>query len=131
MDLNLLFASSSIYLALSGLGILISPTTMLAGALDPKALVVIDALRGLGGAILGIAIINWMARNSKATKVRDGIVLGNMLGFVFATVFSILSRLHGYPVFGWIFIVLNLLLTIGFFAAGRASMSASAASRTS
>ncbi len=131
MNLNLLFAVSSIYLAVSGLGILISPTTMMAGALDPATLVVIDALRGLGGAILGIAIINWMARNSEESKARNGIVLGNTIGFAIATIFSILSRLHGYPVFGWIFIVLNLLLTIGFFAAGRASMSASAASRTS
>jgi len=129
MNLGLLFTISSIYLALSGLGILIAPVTMLAGALDPTALVAIDAFRGFGGALLGIAIILWMARNSEASKARDGIVLGNTVGFAFATVFSVLSRLHGYPMFGWVFIVLNLVLTIGFFMAGKASMSASAASR--
>jgi len=129
MNLGLLFTISSIYLALSGLGILIAPVTMLAGALDPTALVAIDAFRGFGGALLGIAIILWMARNSEASKARDGIVLGNTVGFAFATVFSVLSRLHGYPMFGWVFIVLNLVLTIGFFMASKASMSASAASR--
>ena len=129
MNLGLLFTISSIYLALSGLGILIAPVTMLAGALDPTALVAIDAFRGFGGALLGIAIILWMARNSEASKARDGIALGNTVGFAFATVFSVLSRLHGYPMFGWVFIVLNLVLTIGFFMASKASMSASAASR--
>jgi hypothetical protein len=130
MNLSLLFTISSIYLALSGLGILISPTAMLAGALDPTALVVIDAFRGLGGAMFGIAIINWMARNGEASKVRDGIVLGNTVGFAFATAFSVLSWLHGYPAFGWVLIVLNLVLTVGFFAAGKVGMSNSATSRT-
>ena len=129
MNLSLLFTITSIYLALSGLGILISPTAMLAGTLDPSALVVIDAFRGLGGAILGIAIINWMARNAEASKLLDGIVLGNTVGFAFATVFSLLSWLHGYPPFGWVLIVLNLALTISFFAAGKASMPTSTAAR--
>jgi len=129
MNLGLLLTVSSIYMALAGLWIVISPTAVLAGALDPTALVVIDVFRGLGGALLGISIINWMARNAEASKARDGIVLGNTVGFAFATVFSALTRLHGYPMYSWVFIVLHLALTIGFFAAGKASMSASAASR--
>ena len=129
MSLSLLFTISSIYLALSGFGILISPTVMLAGALDPTALVVIDAFRGLGGALLGIAVISWMARSAEASKLRDAVVLGNTVGFALAAVFSVLSWVHGYPAFGWVLILLNLVLTVGFFTAGRASMSASGASR--
>ena len=129
MNLGLLFTVSSIYMALSGLWLLISPTAILAGTLDPSSLVVIDAFRGLSGALIGISIINWMARNAEASKARDGIVLGNTVGFAFATVFIFLVRLHGYPIYSWFFILLHLALTIGFFAAGKASMSASAASR--
>lgn len=129
MSLSLLFTISAIYLALSGLGVLISPTAMLAGALDPAALVVIDAFRGLGGALLGIAVISWMARSAEASKLRDGVVMGNTVGFALATIFSVLSWMHGYPAFGWVLILLNLVLSVGFFTAGRASMFASTSSR--
>ena len=79
--------------------------------------------------MLGIAVMNWMAKSAEASKARDGIILGNTIGFAFATVFGVMSWLHGYPAFGWVLIVLNTILTIGFFAAGKASMSSSTASR--
>lgn len=125
MSLSLLFTISSIYLGLVGLGTLISPTAMTAGALSP---LLVDTFRGFGGAFLAVAVMDWMARNSEASKARDAIVLGNTIGFVFAAVFGIFAVLHGYPAYGWVLVVINALLAVGFFLGGMSGMSAPAPS---
>ena len=110
MKLGLLFRISSIYLLLLGLGTLISPAAMMAGALDPASLVLVDTLRGFGGAMLSIAMIDWLARDAEPSKARNAIVLGHTVGFAFATVFGVLAWLHGYPVFGCALILLTFTL---------------------
>ncbi len=115
MSLSLLFIISSIYLVLLGLGTLISPTTVMAGALDLGAQVLVDTLRGVGGGLIAAAVVNWLARNSEPSKARSALVIGNLVGFVLAAIFGILSVIHGYPVYGWILVLINILLAIGFF----------------
>jgi hypothetical protein len=122
MKTGTLFRISSIYLLLMGLGTLISPTTMLAGKFENTSIILVDTLRGISGALFGIAVIDWLARDTEACKARDAIVFGHIIGYAFATVFSIISLLHGYPWFGWVLIVLNAALTIVFLIAGLGRM---------
>ena len=123
MELNLLFTVSSIYLALLGLGMLISPTTMMPGALISTSLVLIDIFRGIAGVCFGASIIDWAApKCSEASNVRDAIILGNTIGFAFATVFGIFSIIQGLSMFQWIFVAIDVLLANGFFIVGISSI---------
>ncbi len=126
MSLALLLTISSIYLALLGLGTLIVPTTVMAGALDPSALVLVDTLRGLGGGLIALALVNWMARNSDDSKARQALVVGDIVGFVFAAIFGIVAVLHGYPVYGWVLVLIDVLLAIGIFVTGMTGTAAPA-----
>lgn len=127
MSLDILFTVSSIYMALVGLGLLIFPDTLMAGALASSSLVLIDVMRGCGGGFLGVAVMDWLARSAEASKARDAIVLGNTIGFISAAVFGVFSVIHGYyPVYGWVLVVINALLAVGFFITGMSSMSSPA-----
>lgn len=75
----------------------------------------------------GLAVINWFARNSDASKARDAIFLGNTVGFIVWAVFVALVTLTpGSDPTGWGAVVINLLFAVGFFVVGRANMSTSA-----
>lgn len=128
MSLDILFAVSSIYMVLVGLGLLIFPDALMAGALASNSLVLIDVLRGCGGGFIGVAVMDWLARSTEASKARDAIVLGNTVGFLSAAVFGVFSVIHGYPVYGWVLVVINALLAVGFFITGMSGMSTPAPS---
>ena len=123
MELDLLLTVSSIYLALVGLVTLISPTTIMSGAVNSTSLVLINILRGIAGIYFGASIIDWAARNSEASSVRDAIILGNTIGFAFATVFGIFSIIQGLSMFQWMFVAIDALLANGFFIVGISNMS--------
>lgn len=128
MSLDLLFTVSSVFAALIGLGALIAPTAFTGGSLPGNAQVLIDSFRGFGGLFLSVAILDWMARGAQASRARNGIVLANAIGFLFATVFTTLAVLHGYPAWGWILVALNALLALGYILAGARSMSTASTS---
>lgn len=123
MKPNLLLSVSAVYLALVGLGFLFSPDTMLFGALGNASVAVVAALRGLGGTLLGIAVLNWMARNADASKARDSIFLGNTVGFALATITFVIGLVGGAPAAGWALTVINALFVIAFIMVGKANMS--------
>ncbi len=124
MKLNLVLTISAIYMGLVGLGYLLSPATLSFGVVDASASAVLTAfLRIPASTFLGIAVLNWMARNAEASKARDAIALGNTVGFGLAAVLSVWGALIGSSPIGWVFVVINLLFAVGFFWTGRASMS--------
>ena len=123
MGLAALLTASSIYLVVVGLATLLFPTTVTAGALDPASLVLTDILRSMAGACLGGGIVNWMARNSEVSRLRDAIILGNTLGFAFAALFGIVAVLHGYGTYGWILVALNALFANSFLIVGLSNLS--------
>jgi uncharacterized membrane protein HdeD (DUF308 family) len=75
--------------------------------------------------LLGIAVLNWFARNAEASKARDAIFLGNTVVFGLMTILFGLLMFTGEPVVGWVFVVIALLFTFAFFVVGRANMSTS------
>jgi hypothetical protein len=75
----------------------------------------------------GLAVINWFARNSDASKARDAIFLGNTLGFiVWAAFVALVTLTPGSDPTGWGAVVINLFFAIAFFVVVRANMSTSA-----
>ncbi len=96
---------------------------MLFGAVDATTVSTISALRGLGGSLLGVAVVNWVGFNADASKSRDGICLGNTVSFLLAAITIVLGLVGGGPAASWIIAIINALFAVAFFVVGRASIS--------
>ena len=80
--IKLLLTMSAAYLAAVGLALLFAPLAFGVGAVPPDASPeLIALLRLLGGPFVGIAVLNWMARNAESSPTRDAVLLGNAVGF--------------------------------------------------
>jgi len=123
---NTLLSTAAIYLVLVGLGFLLAPGVMVFGALGGTPATIVAELRQYGGSLLGIATLNWVARNAEASTARNGVFLGNTIGFGLVAVGGVLRQLSGAIAIGWMFVVVNALFAIAFFMVGRANMSNSA-----
>jgi len=126
MKPSMLFSVAALYLGLVGLGFLLVPGILVFGALGETPAIIVAELRQYGGALLGIATLNWVARNAEASTARNGVFLGNTVGFGLVAVGGVLRQLSGAVVVGWLFVLVNVLFAIAFFMVGRANMSNSA-----
>ena len=126
MKLKVVLTVSAIYLAVLGVGFMLAPRQIGIDAVPPDASPALIAyLRIFGGPILGIAVLNWMARNADASAARNAIVLGNIVGVGCVTLIDVWGVFSGgaRPVMK-LFLVIHLLMTVAFVVAGRASMRA-------
>jgi hypothetical protein len=74
--------ASAIYLAAIGLSLLVVPLKFGVGAVPSDASPQLVALlRLLGGPLLGIAVLNWLSRNTSGSALRP-VLLANLVGFV-------------------------------------------------
>jgi hypothetical protein len=113
---------AAIYLGVLGLGFMFAPREIGVGAVPPDASPALVAyLRIFGGPCLGVAVLNWLARNAEASAARDAIVIANIVGF------AAVSAMDIWGVFGGgarpiakVFLVIHLLMTVGFVVARRA-----------
>lgn len=120
MKLSLVFTLSAVYMAVLGAVSLVSPTVLSFGVVDPSASAdLLLMLRMPGSMALGIAVLNWLARNSEASTARQAIVTANIVGFGLAGVLALWGAINGAPtnVFGMA--VLNLVFAVGFVVTGR------------
>jgi hypothetical protein len=127
MKPNGLLIAAALYLALVGLGFLLAPGVMVFGALGGTPAIIVAELRQYGGSLLGIAALNWVAHNAEASTARDGVFLGNTIGFALVAVGGVLRQLSGAVAVGWVFVIVNALFAIAFFMVGRANMSSTSA----
>ena len=112
---------SSIYLGVLGLGFMLVPQQIGIGAVPPDASPALIAyLRILGGPCVGIAVLNWLARNAEPSTALDAIVLANMVGFASVSAMDVWGVFSGgaRPI-AKVFLVVHLLMTIGFILARR------------
>src|SRR5690349_21137251 len=73
---------SALYLALVGVGLMIFPLQFGIGAVPADASPQLLALmRLLGGPFLGIAALNWLARNEGPSPARSAVLIANIVGF--------------------------------------------------
>jgi len=126
MKVSLLLTIAAVYGIVFGLLLLLVPDMILSGvfgAAAPSA-AIIGNIRGYGGVLIGVAVINWFARNSEPNQARDAILLGMFVGFLALTITGILRVMSAPPaVGGLVTLVLNALLAIAFGVVGKANMS--------
>ena len=120
MPLGTLLGLASIYLALVGLGLIVAPQRFGIGAVPPDASAALIAyLRLFGSPFLGIAVLNWMARGAEPSRARDGIILGNAVGFAAIAALDRWGMLSGGRPLTKVFAVIHLLLAIAFIRVAR------------
>jgi hypothetical protein len=116
MKLNVLLIISAVYMAMIGIGYLISPVSMSAGAVQADSSSALVAfLRHHAGLFIAIAVMNWMARNSEASTARNAIVLANLVVYGLGAILDVLAVLGGAPAAGLAPASINLLIAIAFF----------------
>lgn len=126
MKVSLLLTITAVYGAVFGLLLLLVPDLIVPNVFGansvPAALV--GNIRAYGGVLIGVAVINWFARNSEPSQARDAILLGMFVGFIALTLTGILRILGGAPAAGGIAtFVINALLAVAFGVVGKANMS--------
>lgn len=125
MNPKTVLSLSAVYMALVGLGMLLAPSFMSLGLITtPEGL---NVLRIDASMAVGIALLNWFARGSDASKARDAILLGNTVGFSMAAVVGLVLALMGGPVEAWGFVAINLVIAALFLIVGPKNMSTRAA----
>lgn len=118
---------AAIYLALVGLGLLLAPTFTVMGLDAGASPLLIAQLRAMSDTFIGIAVLNWAARNAEASKARDAIFLGNMVGFGVSAILGVGVSLTGGLAVSWVFTAISFFCAVGFIVVGRANMSSAAA----
>ena len=126
MKLKTVLTVSAIYLAIVGVGMMLTPRQFGIDAVPPDAPPALIAfLRIFGGPMLGIAVLNWMARNAEPSTARNAIILANIVGFGCVTLMDVWGVFAGgaRPI-AKLFLVIHLLLTAAFVVAWRTHMQA-------
>ena len=73
---------SALYLAAIGLGLMVFPLQFGTGAVPADASPALLALlRLLGGPFLGIAVLNWLARDAAPSATLRAVLIANLVGF--------------------------------------------------
>jgi hypothetical protein len=126
MKLKAALTISAVYIGILGIGFMFAPQQTGIGAVPPDASPALLAyLRVFGGPMLGIAVMNWLARNAEPCSARDAIIVGNIVGFACVTSMDIWAVFSGgaRPV-QKLFLVIHLLMTLAFVVAARDALRA-------
>jgi hypothetical protein len=120
MNLKTLFVMASIYLTIAGLGFILLPESFGIGAVPPDASPsLITYLRVFGSPLLGIAVLDWMARNEQPSRARNAIVMGNLVGFSVIAALDVWGLLHESRPATKIFVVIHLFFAVSFILVAR------------
>ena len=126
MALRILLSIAAIYMALVGLGFIFAPQAIGIGAVPTDASAALIAyLRLFGSPFLGIAVLNWTARNAEPSTARNAIILGNIVGFFAIAALDLWGLSSGARPLTKVFAIIHLLFAVAFIWVGRFSMSAS------
>ncbi|WP_026310063.1 hypothetical protein [Niabella aurantiaca] len=124
MKLRNLLTVASVYMALVGLGLVFFPQAFGRGAIPENAsAALISYLRLWGSPLLGIAVLDWMARKEGASKARDAIITGNMVGFAVIASLDAWGLLNGARPITAVFVVVHLVFTLAFILIGKKNFS--------
>ena len=124
MKLKAVLTVSAIYQGVVGLGMMLAPRQFGIDAVPVDATPALIAfLRIFGGPMLGIAVLNWMARKAEPSTARNAIILANIVGFGCVTLMDVWGVFSGdaRPI-AKVFLVIHMLLTFAFVVAWRTNM---------
>jgi len=125
MRLGILLRVAAVYMAAVGLGLILAPRAFGVGAVPADASdALIAFLRLWGSPLLGIAVLDWMARDAEPSTARDAIILGNIVGFSAIAAVDVWGSFGGGRPITRVFAVVHLLFALAFIRTGRRSMSA-------
>lgn len=119
MTLKTLLTASAVYQGIIGLGMMLVPRQFGIGAVPSDASPELLAfLRIFGGPMVGIAVLNWLARNAEPSRTRDAIVAANMVGFGCVALMDVWGVFSGdaRPV-ARLFLVIHAAFAVAFIAA--------------
>lgn len=124
MKPKLLLTLSSVVIALFGLlGLLVPVTTAYGFEVSMPGYLNATA-RIPWGFYLGVALMDWLARNAEASRARDAIFIGNTVGYgLYALLIAITVLTPGAQPAGWIAVAMFLIFAAAFFVVGRANLS--------
>lgn len=124
MNLGVLLRIAAIYMAVVGLGLIFAPRAFGVGAVPADASdALIAFLRLWGSPLLGIAVLDWMARDAEPSRALDAIILGNTVGFTAIGAVDVWGTFGGGRPVTKLFALVHLLFAVTFVWAGRRSMS--------
>ena len=123
MKLKAVLTVSAIYQGIVGLGMMLAPRQFGIDAVPADASPALIAfLRIFGGPMLGIAVLNWMARTAEPSIARNAIILANIVGFGGVTLVDVWGVFTGDArSIAKLFLLIHLLLTVAFVVAWRSN----------
>ena len=124
MKLSVMFVIAAVYGLLIGLPALVAPQMMVTmGGITPSSGVLMLA-RFIGVANIGLGLIAWLVRNAEASTTRDGVAMGFFVFFSLHALTSLYGQFTDTSTsMHWFMALLQALMAVGFFLAGRAGMS--------
>ena len=115
MKLNILLVVAAAIGAVFGAVFVVAPGPVAAiyGVTLDKAGMLFAQL--FGAAIIGFAVLDWLARDVTDPTARQAVVLANLVGDAVGFVVILLGQLAGIPnALGWTSVAIYLLLVLGF-----------------
>ena len=115
MKLSNLLVIAAVIGAVFGVGFVVASGTLLGiyGITLDKAGTLVAQL--FGALLIGLATLNWLARNVTDPEARQAVVLGNLVGDVVGFVVILIGQLSGIAnAVGWSNVAIYLLLALGF-----------------
>jgi hypothetical protein len=121
--LRLTLILSAIYLAAVGVGLMFFPSQFGVGAVPPDASPqLIALLRLLGGPFLGIALLNWLSRDTASAASLRPVLLANIVGFGAVAANDLIGVVTGESrEIARLFLVVHLGFTFAFILVARAN----------
>ena len=128
MKLNVMFTIAAVYGFLIGLpALFITRAMAAAGGMTDASSGALMTLRFVGVEELGLGLIAWLVRNAEASKARDGVTLGLTVYFALHALTSLYGQFTDTSTsLHWVMATIQGLIAVGFFMAGKASMSETA-----
>jgi hypothetical protein len=115
MKLKALLLISAVLGMILGIGFFFAPATVMSTFGVSAGEAHQHTARNFGSAVIGLAVISWVARDARDSIARRAIVLGLFMYFIFGSISIISFQLQGNSnVYGWFIIVLHVLLALGF-----------------
>lgn len=114
---------SALYLLAVGLGLMLVPLQFGIGAVPPDSPPeLIALLRLLGGPFLGIAALNWLARDAAPSTTLRAVLIANIVGFGAVAANDIHGVVTGEArAVAKLFLIVHLGFTLAFVAVARGS----------
>jgi hypothetical protein len=113
--MKLLMASNAVLALLFALGFLLVPGRLLAAYGTTADAALVQMARFFGAAMLGYALLTWLARGAGPSRTRRDILLALALSFAVGFLVALQGQISGVVNrLGWLTVAVYLLYTLGY-----------------